>query len=110
MATAVQSRAVRAAAGAGNPWVLRSASILLLLGLWEWAGTVPVSIAFPKCSETLVAFWAMLVDGTLVGAYADTAGPLIVGVLLTAGGGVLAGVVMGLSPRTEWLGLPVFIV
>ncbi len=110
MATAVHSRAGRVAAGAGNPWVLRSASILFLLGLWEWAGNVPVSIAFPKCSETLVAFWGMLVDGTLFGAYAETAGPLIVGVLLTGGGGVLAGVVMGLSPRTEWLGLPVFIV
>jgi NitT/TauT family transport system permease protein len=52
----------------------------------------------------------MLVDGTFSGAYAETAGPLIVGVLITAVGGALAGVVMGLSPRTEWLGLPVFIV
>jgi ABC-type nitrate/sulfonate/bicarbonate transport system permease component len=33
-----------------------------------------------------------------------------VGVLLTAVGGVLAGLIMGLSPRAEWLGLPVFIV
>ncbi|NUT56161.1 MAG: ABC transporter permease subunit [Thermoleophilia bacterium] len=52
----------------------------------------------------------MLLDGTFTGAYAETAGPLIVGVLLTAVGGVLAGLVMGLSPRAEWLGLPVFIV
>ena len=37
-------------------------------------------------------------------------GPLLVGLLLTAAGGVLAGLVMGLSPRAEWLGLPVFIV
>ena len=37
-------------------------------------------------------------------------GPLIVGVLLTAVGGVFAGLVMGLSPRAEWLGLPLFIV
>ena len=30
--------------------------------------------------------------------------------LLTGVGGVFAGLVMGLSPRAEWLGLPVFIV
>jgi NitT/TauT family transport system permease protein len=90
--------------------VLRGASILFVLGLWEWAGTVPVSIAFPKCSETLVAFGSMLADGTFAGAYAETAGPLIVGVLLTGIGGVIAGLVMGLSPRAEWFGLPVFIV
>jgi ABC-type nitrate/sulfonate/bicarbonate transport system permease component len=118
--TSVQSRAGREAAGtsrarrvaarAGSPWFLRIASILFVLGLWEWGGTAPVSIAFPKCSETLVVFWGMLFDGTFSGAYAETAGPLIVGVLLTAVGGVLAGLVMGLSARAEWLGLPVFIV
>jgi ABC-type nitrate/sulfonate/bicarbonate transport system permease component len=121
MATSVQSgaprvagarrhRARRAAAWATKPWVLRGASILVVFGLWEWAGRAPVSIAFPSCTETLAAFWDMLVDGTFTHAYAETAGPLIVGVLLTAVGGVLAGLVMGLSPRAEWLGLPLFIV
>jgi ABC-type nitrate/sulfonate/bicarbonate transport system permease component len=100
----------RVAAGVSNPWVLRGASILVVLGLWEWAGRVPVNIAFPTCTETLAAFGEMLVDGTFAEAYAQTAGPLIVGVLLTAVGGVLAGLVMGLSPRAEWLGLPLFIV
>jgi len=95
---------------AAHPWLLRTASVLFVLGLWEWGGTIPVSIAFPKCSETLVAFGQMLVDGTFAAAYVETAGPLLVGVLLTGIGGVLAGLVMGLSPRAEWLGLPVFIV
>jgi ABC-type nitrate/sulfonate/bicarbonate transport system permease component len=121
MSTSVQSRAGRPAAGRGRPAgrlaalatrpvVLRTASILVVLGLWQWAGTVPVSIAFPSCTETLAAFGEMLVDGTFARAYAETAGPLIVGVSLTAIGGVLAGLVMGLSERAEWLGLPVFIV
>jgi ABC-type nitrate/sulfonate/bicarbonate transport system permease component len=110
LAGARHHRARRVAAWAGKPWVLRAASILVVLGLWEWAGRVPVSIAFPTCTETLAAFWDMLVDGTFTHAYAETAGPLIVGVLLTAVGGVLAGLVMGLSPRAEWLGLPLFIV
>lgn len=100
----------RTGALSAHPWVLRGASILLVLGLWEWGGTVPVSIAFPKCTETLSAFGSMLADGTFAGAYAETAGPLIVGVLLTGVGGVLAGLVMGLSSRAEWFGLPVFIV
>ena len=106
----VRIRAGRAAAGLSSPLVLRTASILFVLALWQWAGTVPVSIAFPSCTETLAALWDMLVDGTLVSAYAETAGPLIVGILLTAVGGVLAGLVMGLSKRAEWLGLPLFIV
>jgi ABC-type nitrate/sulfonate/bicarbonate transport system permease component len=121
VATSVESLADRAAAGsgkhagrvaawAGRPWLLRSASILFVLGLWEWGAAVSVNPAFPTCSATLVAFGEMLVDGTFAAAYAETAGPLIVGVLLTAVGGVFAGLVMGLSARAEWLGLPVFIV
>jgi ABC-type nitrate/sulfonate/bicarbonate transport system permease component len=90
--------------------VLRAASILVVLGLWQWAAFVSVNPAFPSCTATLAAFWEMLVDGTFTTAYAETAGPLIVGVLLTAVGGVLAGLVMGLSKRAEWLGLPLFIV
>lgn len=100
----------RTAAFLAHPRLLKVTSVLLVLGLWEWGGTVPVSIAFPKCSETLVAFGGMLADGTFAGAYAETAGPLLVGVALTGVGGVLAGLVMGLSPRAEWLGLPIFII
>ena len=100
----------RVAAGAANPWVLRTASIVLVLALWEWAGSVPVNIAFPTCTETLAAFADMLADGTFASAYAETIGPLVVGVLLTGVGGVFAGVVMGLSPKAEWLGLPLFVV
>jgi ABC-type nitrate/sulfonate/bicarbonate transport system permease component len=99
-----------ASARLSSPWLLKGASILFVLGLWEWAGRIPVNIAFPTCTDTLAAFGEMLVDGTFAEAYAETAGPLIVGVLLTGLGGVFAGLVMGLSSRAEWLGLPVFIV
>ena len=81
-----------------------------MFGLWQWAGVSGVSIAFPSATETLAALWEMLIDGSLIKAYGQTAGPLIVGVALTAVGGVFAGVVMGLSPKAEWLGLPVFII
>lgn len=95
---------------AGHPWTLRVLSIALLLVLWEWAGRVPVSIAFPTFSDTITAFAGMLTDGTFASAYAETAGPLIVGVVLTGMGGVLVGLWMGLSPRAEWLCLPVVII
>src|SRR4051794_2457658 len=121
MATSVESRAGRAtgaphgrgsrvAARAARPGLLRAASILFVLGLWEWGAAASPNVAFPTCTETLAAFGEMVVDGTFADAYAETAGPLIVGVLLTGIGGVLAGLVMGLSPRAEWLGLPAFIV
>lgn len=102
-------RSVAAAVG-GHPWILRALSILLLLGLWEWGGRIPISIAFPTFTATLDAFVEMLADGTFLAAYAETVQPLVVGVLLTALGGILAGIAMGLSPRAEWLGLPVFII
>ena len=98
------------AAWTARPWLLRAASILVVLGLWQWGAFYSVNPAFPSCTATLAAFGEMLVDGSFSGAYAETAGPLIVGVLLTAIGGVLAGLVMGLSARAEWLGLPLFIV
>lgn len=93
-----------------RPWILQAGSIALLLGLWEWAGAIPISIAFPPFSETLGAFAEMIADGTFLAAYAETIQPLLVGVLLTGLGGILAGIAMGLSPRAEWLGLPVFII
>lgn len=112
MATWAQSagRVTVGRARVSKPTVLRGASVLVVLGLWQWGALVSVNPAFPTCTATLAAFWEMLVDGTFAAAYAETAGPLIVGVLLTAIGGVLAGLVMGLSPRAEWLGLPLFIV
>lgn len=93
-----------------RPWILRAVSIGLVLGLWEWAGGIPISVAFPPFSETLGAFAEMMGEGTFLAAYAETIQPLIVGVLLTGLGGILAGIAMGLSPRAEWLGLPVFII
>ena len=103
-------RAGRAAAWLGRPWLLRSASVLLVLGLWQWGAAASPNVAFPSCTETLAAFAEMLRDGTFAGAYAETVGPLLVGLALTAAGGVLAGLVMGLSQRAEWLGLPLFVV
>jgi NitT/TauT family transport system permease protein len=93
-----------------HAWLLRTASIGAVFALWELAGAIPVSIAFPRFSATADAFVEMVVDGSFAAAYAQTIPPLLVGLVLTGLGGVLAGIVMGLAPKAEWLGLPVFIV
>ena len=91
-------------------WLLRAGSIVAVLALWELGGRIPVSLTFPSFTATIAAFGGMLVDGTFVRAYSETVGPLLVGVALTGIGGVAAGVAMGLSPKAEWLGVPVFVI
>jgi NitT/TauT family transport system permease protein len=94
----------------GNSLGLRLLSVALVLALWEWGGRIPISLAFPTCSETLAAFAAMLFDGTLLAAYADTLRPLLIGLVLCGVGAAAAGIAMGLSRTAEWFGLPVFVI
>ena len=70
-----------------------------------------MNIAFPTCAATLAAFWEMLVRrparrgvrrGDHRSPHRRRAAHRV--------GGVFAGLVIGLSPRADWLGLPVFIV
>jgi ABC-type nitrate/sulfonate/bicarbonate transport system permease component len=91
-------------------WQLRLLSILFVLALWEWGGRIPISLAFPTCTETLGALASMFADGTLLTAYADTIQPLLIGLALCGLGAVTAGVAMGLSRPVEWLTLPVFVI
>ena len=95
---------------AARRWMLRTASIVAVLALWELGGRIPISLTFPSFTATIGAFGAMLADGTFLRAYSETIGPLLVGVALTGIGGVAAGVAMGLSPKAEWVGLPVFVI
>jgi NitT/TauT family transport system permease protein len=107
--------AAAAPAGAAPRWRgsslgLRLLSIALVLGLWEWGGRIPISLTFPTCAETLAALGAMLADGTLLKAYADTIRPLLIGLLLCGVGAAAAGIAMGLSRTVEWFGLPLFVI
>jgi NitT/TauT family transport system permease protein len=94
----------------GSSLGLRLLSVALVLALWEWGGRIPISLAFPTCSETLAALAAMLFDGTLLAAYADTLRPLLIGLVLCGVGAAAAGIAMGLSRTAEWFGLPVFVI
>ncbi|WP_426240155.1 ABC transporter permease [Pararhizobium sp. DWP1-1-3] len=85
-------------------------SLAILFGAWEIAGLVPISFAFPTFSETVIAFFEMVFDGTMIYAYFLTLQPLVLGVAVSAVFGIALGVAMGLSTKVEWLLAPVFIV
>lgn len=93
-----------------HPLTLRVLSAVLLCGAWEWAGRVPVSHAFPTFSRTMAALWAMIIDGSLVKAFAVTLQPLLLGLIISAVVGIAIGVAMGLNRKAEWFASPIFIV
>jgi ABC-type nitrate/sulfonate/bicarbonate transport system permease component len=93
-----------------HPLTLRILSAAILCGAWQWAGLVPISPAFPTFTETMAAFWSMIADGSLASAFAVTLQPLVLGLVISTVFGVGLGIAMGLSPKTEWLASPIFIV
>ena len=93
-----------------NTTVYRLLSILGLFALWQIGGLVPISVAFPTFSATMVAMYEMIADGRMIAAYADTIKPLLIGIAISAGFGVTLGVAMGLNRRFQWFWEPIFIV
>ena len=91
-------------------YLLTFLSACIVFGSWEIAGRIPVSYAFPTFTETIAAFWALLVNGTMFVAYVETLKPLVVGVLISAFVGVGIGLAIGLSRISDWLLLPIFVV
>ncbi len=89
-------------------WVV--VSLATLFTVWEIAGRIPISFAFPTFLDTVSALVEMALDGTLLPAYAITFQPLLIGVAVSALLGIGLGIVMGLSDKAEWLLAPVFIV
>jgi NitT/TauT family transport system permease protein len=96
--------------GLSNITVYRLLSILGLFALWQIGGLVPISVAFPTFSDTMVAMYEMTADGRMIRAYADTLKPLLIGVAISAGFGVTLGVTMGLNRRFQWFWEPIFVV
>jgi ABC-type nitrate/sulfonate/bicarbonate transport system permease component len=93
-----------------QPAALRLISVILFAAIWEIAGRVPVSFAFPTFLDTFAALVRLVGDGSLPMAYLSTLQPLVLGVLLSAFIGVGTGTFCGLSRTGEWLIIPVFIV
>jgi sulfonate transport system permease protein len=96
--------------GLSKAAIYRILSILGLFVLWEIGGLIPISVAFPTFSSTMVALVEMIADGRMIVAYADTIKPLVIGVAISAGFGVGLGVTMGLSRRFQWFWEPIFVV
>jgi NitT/TauT family transport system permease protein len=93
-----------------HPLFLRLASVVIVVGGWEYAGRVPISPAFPTFVETMAALGGMLADGSLLQAFWITLQPLVIGLVASVLVGVACGVAMGLNRLAEWLGAPVFII
>ena len=93
-----------------HPAFLRLVSIVLFAGIWEIAGRIPVSFAFPTFSDTLMAFFRLMADGSMPIAYVSTLQPLLLGVVLSTFLGVGLGTLCGLWRTGEWLVIPMFIV
>jgi ABC-type nitrate/sulfonate/bicarbonate transport system permease component len=89
---------------------LTALSFGLVLAAWEYTGRVGFSAAFPALSETAWAGLQMVNDGSLPRALGVTIVPMVLGVLVSALVGVGLGVATGLSRRTKWLGIPLFLV
>lgn len=96
----MSTSAMGAATGAGGAGVpkgrrrltaigLRTASILALLGLWQWYGSDPVHFATPPPTEVFPALVEAILNGEILGAS--------LGTLLTVGVGMAISIVLGLT-------------
>ncbi|TCR66588.1 ABC transporter permease [Bosea sp. BK604] len=93
-----------------HPLVLRLLSFAAVLALWEYAGRIPLSPAFPTFLETMGGLGAIIADGTLFKAFLITLHPLVIGLAVSVLLGIALGVLMGLHEPSEWLIAPVFII
>jgi len=93
-----------------HPLFLQLLSAAIVFGAWEYAGRIPISPAFPTFLETLQALGELILDGSLLRAFAITLQPLILGLVFSIAVGVGLGVTMGLNRFAEWLGSPIFII
>jgi NitT/TauT family transport system permease protein len=95
---------------AQRPLIWKLLSVALFALAWEMAGRSGSNFSFPTFSATAAAFWEMVMDGSMGGAYLRTMEPLAIGLVFSLAVGISMGVAMGLREDVEWLGLPIFIV
>ena len=82
---------------------IRVGSISLLLIVWELAGFYTSRIFLAPFHDTVLAFWKMTQDGTLLIATLNSLGVLLVGLVISGGLGSAIGLVMGRYRRLDWM-------
>lgn len=96
--------------GVTDTLFFRVLSVVAVFVIWEIAGRIPISVAFPTFSATMSALWDMIVDGRMLAAYAETLKPLALGVFISAFFGTAIGIGMGLNRLFQWFWEPIFVV
>jgi len=98
-----------ASALSNGPLAWKVLSLAVLFTIWEMAARTGFNWAFPSFLDTMAALWEMIADGSMGAAYLRTLEPLVIGLVISLGVGISAGVAMGLRGDIEWLTLPIFI-
>jgi len=79
-------------------WSLRALVLVFALLLWEWAGRIPISFAFPTATATGRALIDLLRSGELPDGWRSTGHALLLGYGMALVTGVPLGLLMGLVP------------
>lgn len=78
------------------PWVVRSASLLVLVGVWEYVGRQQeTSLFFVPISVVAGALWHLIQSGEFWDAYRQTMIPFLWGWVLAMGVGIVVGLIIG---------------
>jgi ABC-type nitrate/sulfonate/bicarbonate transport system permease component len=77
---------------------LRTASILVLLAIWQWYGSDPIHFATPPPTKVFPALWRGLTEGGLVSATLGTLLTVAVGVSISIVIGIVVGFAVALFP------------
>lgn len=78
------------------PWVVRSSSMAVLLGVWEIVGRQQeTTLFFVPLSQVLASLWELVRTQEFWGAYGQTIIPFLWGWILALAVGIVAGLVIG---------------
>jgi ABC-type nitrate/sulfonate/bicarbonate transport system permease component len=82
---------------------IRAGSIAVLLVAWEIGGTFTPKIFLAPFHDTVMAFWRLAKDGTLITATVNSLSVLLAGLAISVMLGVLLGLLMGRYGRFNWM-------
>src|SRR5262245_5848693 len=83
--------------------LIRVAAIVLLIAVWEIVGHYVPPIFLAPFHKTLIAFYAMSADGTLLRATLSTLTVLLLGLAISAVLGIAIGLAMGRYRMVRWI-------